>query len=85
MKFANLYFLYSNYSDVLRKINLLQLSNESIQRKVDELSNNISTKSINILRNYIAFSLAIDETTDITDISQMCPWHRAIDTLKYYN
>ena len=28
----------------------------------------------------MAFSLAIDETTDITDISQMCLWYRAIDS-----
>ena len=28
----------------------------------------------------MAFSLAIDETTNTTDISQMCVWYRAIDS-----
>lgn len=27
----------------------------------------------------IAFSIALDETTDNTDISQLCIWFRAID------
>ena len=76
----SLFSSYANYSDILRKINSLQLSDSTIQRRIDELSTNISSKSENILSNCVAFSLAIDETTDISDISQMCVWYRAIDS-----
>ena len=38
-------FSYSNYSDILRKINSLQLSDNMIQRRIDELSTYISTNS----------------------------------------
>ena len=42
-------FSYSNYSDILRKINSLQLSGNTIQ-----LSTYISTKSEKILSNCVA-------------------------------
>ena len=51
---------YSNYSDILRKINSLQLSNNTIKRRIDELSTYICTKSEKILSNCVALSLAID-------------------------
>ena len=76
----SLFSSYSNLSDILRKINSLQLSDKTIQRRIDDLSTNISTKSEKILSNCVAFSFAIDETTDITDISQMCVYYRAIDS-----
>ena len=39
-----LFSSYSNYAYMLRKINSLQLSNDTIQRRIDELSANISLK-----------------------------------------
>ena len=57
-------FSYSNYSDIPRKINSLQLSDNTIQRRIDELSTNISTRSEMILSNCVAFCYTIDETTD---------------------
>ena len=47
-------FSYSNYSDILRKINSLQLRDNTILRRIDKLSTNISTKSEKILSNCVA-------------------------------
>ena len=47
-------FSYSNYSDILSKINSFQLSDNTIQRRIDELSIYISTKSEKILSNCVA-------------------------------
>ena len=70
---------FKNKDSILRQIQNLQLSHQSIQRRMIALYEDINLQAINILRDCESFSLALDESTDITDISQLCVWFRSTD------
>ena len=59
---------YSNYSDILRKINSLQLSDKTIQRRIDELS----TKSDKFLHLTKSDKNLINQYKIWKDSKQLC-------------
>jgi hypothetical protein len=69
---------YSNKNSILKQIENLQLSPRTIQRRIICLSANIQSQSELILKNCISFSLALDESTDVGDISQLCVYYRCL-------
>ena len=56
----------------MKQIENLQLSPQTIQRRIIALSNDIQLQSKQFLNNCISFSLALDESNDVADISQLC-------------
>ena len=62
----------------MKQIENLQLSNQTIQRRIIALSNDIQLQSKQFLNNCISFSLALDESTDVADISQLCIYNRCM-------
>ena len=53
----------------MKQIENLQLSHQTIQRRIIALSNDIQFQSKQFLNNCVSFSLALDESTDVADIS----------------
>lgn len=66
-------------ANLLDKIQLLPISDTTISRRVNDLGANIENTLKNDLCNCHSFSLALDETTDIGDTSQLVFWVRYVD------
>jgi hypothetical protein len=56
---------------VARKFESVSLSHQTVSRIVSELNEHISLKLKDIMKNCKYFSLALDESTDISDVSQL--------------
>jgi hypothetical protein len=54
------------------------LSDKTISQRINEISNNLQNQ-FNIVNNCESFSLAIDESTHIKDISQFAVFVRTVD------
>lgn len=73
--------LFSNYRNresIISQIEKLQFSHQTIQRRILILAEDILNQNATIIKSSISFSFALDETTDIKDISQLCIYFRAI-------
>jgi putative ubiquitin-RnfH superfamily antitoxin RatB of RatAB toxin-antitoxin module len=60
------------------KFEALSLNRMTIQRRITDISADIVTKFSTIFKNCIKFSLAVDESTDVTSIAQLCIYARCI-------
>lgn len=78
---ANILFSdMKNKDTIIRKIQELSLSHQTIQRRLLDISDDLKDQFKLILKNSISFSLAFDESTDSTDSAQLCIWFRCIDS-----
>lgn len=59
-------------------IDSLALSDQTISRRVNDIGTEIETRLKNDLKNCKAFAIALDESTDIGDVSQLVIWVRYI-------
>ena len=75
---ATIFSNYSNKNSIIKQIENLQLSRHTIQRRINALSANIQSQSEQILNSCISFSIALDESTDVGDISQLCIYYRCL-------
>ena len=71
-----LYSEFKNKDSIIRRIQDLQLSHQTIQRRILSLASNISVQTKDRLQNCLFYKLALDETTDRSDTSQLCIWYR---------
>lgn len=69
---------------LVENIQLLPLSEQTISRRVNDLGKDIETKLKSDLKKCHSFSLALDETTDIGDTSQLAFWVRYINDINSY-
>ena len=60
--------------------NSVILSDNTITRRVENLSSNLKELFHHVAENFEAFALTLDESTDISDIAQLCIFVRGIDT-----
>jgi hypothetical protein len=58
----------------------ISLSDKTISERINEISNNLQNQLNVIVNNCESFSLVIDESIDIKDISQFAVFIRAVDT-----
>lgn len=65
--------------DVIASVKQVPLSARSASRRIDALSNAVHEVLIGGLSQAKYFSLAIDESTDNTDVSQLCVYVRYFD------
>jgi hypothetical protein len=75
-----LYSSFKNKESIVHSIENMQLSRTTVQRRLNFLKQDIYQQNIKILKGAEFFSIALDETTDKTDISQLSIWFRSIDT-----
>ena len=57
----------------------ISLSRNTIAERVDELSENIHGQLKDKVKSFTAFSIAIDESTDISDVAQLAVFIRGVD------
>ena len=57
----------------------VSLSHQTVARRIIDMNEHVSTKLASIVGNCKYFSLAIDESTDVTDISQLMIFVKTID------
>ena len=70
---------YPNQQSFIRQIDNLQLSARTIERRLSELASDICRQTKLVLTEAIAFSIALNETTDISDTAQVVFCYRAVN------
>ncbi|XP_063610390.1 general transcription factor II-I repeat domain-containing protein 2A-like [Penaeus indicus] len=77
-----MYCSFSNEDAILKQIRGLQLSDTTIMRRTEEIGNDIRRQLIADLSAVPCFSIALDESTDICDVAQLCVWEALVAKLK---
>lgn len=72
----SLFAEYKNKDEIKKRIANLQLSHQTVTRRVDIISRNIFEQMLFDLRKASGFSLALDESCDVTDTEQLIVWVR---------
>ncbi|XP_037124343.1 general transcription factor II-I repeat domain-containing protein 2A-like [Syngnathus acus] len=57
----------------------ISLTRNTVADRVTELSSDLSSQLKEKIKSFIAFSIAIDESTDVTDIAQLAIFIRGVD------
>ena len=57
----------------------ISLSRNTIADRVEDLSQEYGRQMNERIKSFIAFSVAIDESTDVTDVAQLCIIIRGVD------
>ncbi|CAH2094824.1 unnamed protein product [Euphydryas editha] len=72
--FAN----FKNKDEIKKAIHGLQLSRNTVMRRIEKMSENINEKLQRDIVRCVAFSLQLDESTDITDTAQLIIFIRMV-------
>ena len=64
---------------VARKFETVSLSHQIITRRISDLGKHVSSKLKSIVENCMYFSLALDESTDVSDTSELLIFIRIVD------
>ncbi|CAJ1079930.1 PREDICTED: general transcription factor II-I repeat domain-containing protein 2-like, partial [Xyrichtys novacula] len=67
---------FKNKDAIIKQISKLQLSDSTLCRHVEDISDNLFFKLIEDLKKASHFSLALDESTDVLDTAQLMIWVR---------
>ena len=64
----------------VEKLKQLSLSNNTVSRRIAELSNNILSQVVSKIQNskFNFFAIQLDETTDVANLAQVCKYVRYI-------
>ncbi|GFR23599.1 uncharacterized protein TNCT_232041 [Trichonephila clavata] len=62
---------FKNKKEIVSAINTLQLSARTVTRRIEVIAENLEAELANDMENRIFFSLRMDESTDVTTISQL--------------
>lgn len=65
--------------EIMSRVNKMQLSRRTFVRRISDMSSDLVEQLKRQLNDCVAFSLALDDSTDITDVSQLCVWIRFVD------
>lgn len=69
---------FKNKSEIISSINEMQLSRNTIAKRVDEISSDLKDQLMQDIKDCQAFSLQLDESTDAIDISQLIVFIRMV-------
>ncbi len=67
---------FDNKDAIFKQIKGLQLSDSTIMRRMEDIGKDIRDQLLADLRAAPCFSIAVDESTDVTDVAQLCLWVR---------
>ncbi|XP_035208869.1 zinc finger BED domain-containing protein 5-like [Stegodyphus dumicola] len=62
---------FKNKKEIVSAINTLQLSARTVTRRIEVIAENLEAELANDMENCIFFSLQMDESADVTNISQL--------------
>jgi len=65
--------------ELANKVNSVQLSNSTIQRRIYDLHDDIESQLLSKIRESVLFSIQLDESTDIESLSQLMCFVRYVD------
>lgn len=57
----------------------ISLSRPTVTERVEELSSDLKNQLKDKVKYFIAFSIALDESTDVTDVAQLAIFIRGVD------
>ncbi|XP_076671422.1 general transcription factor II-I repeat domain-containing protein 2-like [Andrena cerasifolii] len=66
-------------STQVNKYKCINLSRMTILRRVEEMANNVADRLRNVASNFVSYSLALDESTDISGTPQLAIFIRGVD------
>ena len=75
--------LYGDILDYGYKLAMVPFSNDTIKRRIQEISEDILQQTIASVKRSGKFSLQLDETTDIGNDTQLMVFVRYLDTNDY--
>ena len=65
---------------IMSRFRSLPLSDSTMQRRALAIASHFTDRLRSKLLNCICFSLALDESTDVSDLSQLCVWVRFVNS-----
>lgn len=74
----SLFVNFKNKAEIISAIKDIQLSRQTVTRRVETISKNLENQTMNYLRDCTYFSLQFDESTDATDVAQLCIFIRMV-------
>lgn len=63
---------YKNKNEIITAINAVQLSARTVTRRIEIIATDIKSQLNNDIQESVFFSLQLDESTDVSDTSQLC-------------
>lgn len=63
---------YKNKNEIITAINAIQLSARTVTRRIEMMATDIESQLNNDIQKSVFFSLQVDESTDVSDTSQLC-------------
>lgn len=72
----SLFAEFKNKDEIKKQISNLQLSHQTVARRIELLSRDVIDHLLFDLRNATGFSLALDGSCDVTDTEQLMIWVR---------
>lgn len=63
---------FDNKDAFIKQIKVLQLSDSTLTRRMEDIRKDLCDQLLAGLRAAPCFSMAVDESTDITDVAQLC-------------
>lgn len=75
--------LFPDKKDIHDTINKVPLSRQTCARRIEDIANHLSNKLLQDLEKCESFSLALDETNDISDIAQLSVFVRYFKEEKF--
>ena len=73
-----------NKEVIVSRITAIPVSVRSVERRITDLAENVTTKQIIGLKQVQVFSVALDESTDLNDLSRLCIIARYIENNQIY-
>ncbi len=67
---------FDNKDAIIKQIKGLQLSDSTIMRRIENIGKDVSDQLCADVSAAQCFSIAVDESTDLTDVAQLCVWVR---------
>ncbi|XP_023309706.1 general transcription factor II-I repeat domain-containing protein 2-like [Anoplophora glabripennis] len=74
----SLFVNFKNKAEIISAIKDIQLSRQTVTRRVETISKNLENQTMNYLKDCTYFSLQFDESTDATDVAQLCIFIRMV-------
>lgn len=72
----------ANKAKVVKKLSEVPLSRHTVTRRTEDISQDLKSQLISDIMNCDYCSIAMDESTDVTDVSQLCIYIRLVKDLE---